>query len=427
MKKNIWIWALAVTFLAACSNNDDNTVLEQTVTEDDWIGPDGRVVIQLGSGTTAASATAAVTRVPITSENFRNATTTNPTTTVGIFALATESANWTNTNGILLDNVQGIVTDSERNAAEGADTSTGTPYKITLYGTDSDGNNGAYGSVYYYPMNVVYNYTFYGYAPHQDDANVSVTATDHTVGFTLDGSQDILYGSAAAETIGENSIYTSGSAMNSTAISGYNARYIRQLKYHNDLVNLGTVNGELKPYVPNINFTHKLVQLKFRVIAAENQSSADRTACANLSVSNIKIIDHGTTATLDYIDGTLTCEGVEGEDLTMRNVAEGTTFEDGEATASYTPESGSSYITRGYLLAKPATSYTLELDITAPTNNNPNPPAQTVTVNLSNNGGFLAGYSYNVNIGVYAMQDVQADASLTDWVEVTDAIDATIE
>ena len=54
MKKNLWIWAIAALSMAACTSEDVPTT-EQIVTENDWISPDGRVVVQLGAESTPAA------------------------------------------------------------------------------------------------------------------------------------------------------------------------------------------------------------------------------------------------------------------------------------------------------------------------------------------------------------------------------------
>lgn len=441
MKKNIWIWALAATTLfAACSSNDNDSIIENPVTDNDFEGPNGQVVIQLGGGESVPSANTALSRVPITDDNFTNETTSGtPATTVGIFALATETSAWTSTDGILLNNVQGIVTKQQRTKKDGADIKTPgqNPYKISLYGKDANGTNGGYGAVYYYPMKVNYNYSFYGYAPYQA-TGVTTTEANHTVIFNnLDGSQDILWQYAEANTIpsGQIRLDKDNQTTNVSALSGYNAKYIRQLKYHNEIVG---ESGTTYPWVPNIKFDHKLVQLKFQIIAAKQQASTDKAAAENLTIKDIKIANHGTSATLDFISGAFTCPDVADQHLEMRNINNGV-FEDGKATGSYQPENpdkvtqDNPLTTRGYLLAKPAESYQLQMTIVPPADaTNPSPAEQLVTITLKNNSNngdnqFKAGYSYNIQIGIYAMQEAMADASLTSWTDFDEPIYTPVE
>ena len=73
-------------------------------------------------------------------------------------------------------------------------------------------------------------------------------------------------------TSGKNtSIYLKDGVTNDTELTGYNARYIRQLKYHFEL-NKTPHDKSDYPWIPNINFEHRLAQLRFSVIPASDQS-----------------------------------------------------------------------------------------------------------------------------------------------------------
>lgn len=415
MKKNLWIWVLAATFMTACSNNDEPTQ-QQTVTENDFESPDGQVVIQLGGGERSASANTTVTRGPVTDANFLN-------TNVGVFALATQpgtdtpATDWSTNPGALLSNIQGVISEQPAGNLGSED---GTK-KISLY------KNGASGAVYYYPMDNRYDYTFYGYSPYQ--ATATTTASQVTVNFAFDGSQDIMCNKAAAPQIPELSIYLDANTdeMNTSVLTGYKAKYIRQLKYNHEILANGKTQGTAVDYkwVPNIKFEHLLTQFTFQVIAAKKQSSADKTEAQKLKVKNIRILNHGTTAILNVISKELTWPGTEA--LVMRNIGADT-----EATGTFTPsiaaEGGDKV---GYLMAKPTdgtTSLELEVTIEAPNTNTSVPAEQTVTLSVNTPGGFKKGIIYNIQIGVYAMQEIMADATLTAWQDFDGGnIDAPVE
>lgn len=414
MKKNIWLWALAGLFMVSCSSNDDEPNIEKPVTEDDWEGPNGQVVIQLGGGESTATANTTVTRTPITEDTFID-------TEVGVFALATTpgadtpATDWS-TEGALLSNVQGII--SEQPNTEGSETGA---KKISLY------KNGAPDAVYYYPMDNKYDYTFYGYAPFQEDA--TVTASQATVQFNdFDGSQDIMWNKAAAPQIPEGSIYIDEDTneKNSTVITGYKAKYIRQLKYHHDIITNHSKQGKDYKWVPNIKFNHLLTQFTFQVVAAKKQSNADKEKVQNMRVRDIKIKNHGSRATLNIISGVLTWAG--SDDITMLKKGS-----DDIATEKFKPSNETNGgETVGYLMAKPTDGTTpLELEVTieAPTATSGTaiPTEQTVPVFINTTGGFKPGVIYNVQIGIYAMQEVQADATLTKWEEFDDNIEAPVE
>lgn len=420
MKKNIWIWALvATTLMTACSKNDDPVVEEpeKQVTEDDWVSPDGQVVIQLGGGDYNASANVGtVTRAPLTNSTFANGKTT-----VGIYAASTTGA-WNTTGNLLLENRKALVTPEERNEADGADvshTSTGTPavtapYKISLY--DKVGT--AAGCVEYYPMQATKNFTFYGYGPYLDSNTATTTANGATVTFKgFNGSQDIIWNKAEAKTIAAGAIYEKSGTPTTAAINGYNAKYIRMLKFHRELNSQNTL--ENYPWVPNICFTHQLTQLQFYVVPAEKQSTADKTAAGNMRVRNITIKAQGTP-TLNILDGTLTASGTTA-DLKMMGIDASSNFTDDVSIDDLQPDANGKVA--GYLMLIPANSYQLELTVVPPlagsaTGELDETNAQTVTLTLSNgNDGFVAGSSYNIKIGIYAMQQVEADASLTEWTD----------
>lgn len=405
MKKNLWIWVLAATFMTACSNDNEPTQ-QQTVTENDFESPDGQVVIQLGGGERSASANTTVTRVPITDANFLG-------TEVGVFALATDNGtdtpatDWSSDSGALLNNIQGVISE---HVGEHLGSIEGTK-KISLY---KDGRSGA---VYYYPMDNKYDYTFYGYSPYQS-TGVTTTASQVTVNFTFDGSQDIMCNKAAAPNIPEHTIYLDENSdeMNGSILTGYKAKYIRLLKYNHDILKGGKTQGSAKDYkwVPNINFEHLLTQFTFQVIAAKKQSATDKAEAQNMKVKGIKIKNHGTNATLNVITGALTFTGTESLSMLTPDT-------NNPATGTFTPslaDNGGDPV--GYLMANPTDGITpLELEVTieAPSKDSsvPVPSEQTLTLSVNTAGGFKKGIIYNIQIGVYAMQEIMADATLTAW------------
>ena len=125
------------------------------------------------------------------------------------------------------------------------------------------------------------------------------------------------------------------------------------------------------------------------------------------------------------IDGTLTWAGAESLSMLSPN-------SDDVATGTFTPsiaENGGDKI--GYLMAKPTDgTAALELEVTIENSGrshqrtyrtNRNPPSEYP-------GGFKQGIIYNVQIGVYSMQEVMVDATLTEWQDFDGGnIDAPIE
>jgi len=90
--------------MTACSQNED-IVIEQPVSDNDFESPDGRLIIQLGGIETRIGASVGVTRAPL-DKLYDEAE--GATTRLGIFALATNDAT-TST----------AITDANRTAAWG--------------------------------------------------------------------------------------------------------------------------------------------------------------------------------------------------------------------------------------------------------------------------------------------------------------------
>lgn len=405
MKTYLWTFA-ALLCLAGCSSSDEPQI-EKPVTEDDFESPDGRVVIQLGAK--GADPTADImTRTPLSNTKFETGGTT-----LGVF-MAANTGSWTATEVLRLANRKAEVTNQERTAADGADVQTSSavtaPHKITLY--DAEGITP--GKVEYYPMVSDKDFTFYAYSPYV--ASQSVAAGDATVTFSgFNGSQDILWAKAEAPMIPSGAIWEDTGEETTADLTGYNAKYVRKLKYHYELNQTGTPTKQNYPWVPNLVFSHQLVQLQFFVEPAQKQSFADKIKAGKLFVSNIRIAEHGKPS-MSVKSGTLTFTGADN--LTAFAVTGGSTFTDNTLTSSVHPTAD---VMVGYLLVKPnQATYKLLVDIApfkAADDTEDTDNKQTdipVTLQLEN-GNFQAGYSYKIKLGIYAMQEIEADASLTEW------------
>ena len=385
MKKHTLWLCLAAALLAASCSNDDEPVVENpsVVTDDDWISPDGQVVVQLG-GYAPAMANTTVTRG--TGDGPLDGTDAMTNKNIGVFALANDATltndveDWaTNTTyECLLLNVKGTWTANNStdpvNSEEGAKKD---------------------GAVYYYPMQGGQNYTFYGYYPYQT-TEPEVTATTAKVTITTDGSQDIIWSKAEAPQIPSNTLWTidnGGTPIKETSVlDGYNARYIRKIKFHNELVSAdsqyGQQTGDPVAYVPFLKFNHMLTQLKFFVVAAKDQSKEDIENTKELRVKDIKLKQIENTAKLDITQGTIEWSNAGEIDMhipggwtTPGNVAEG-----GPGAYEFIPQEPDEAEAAGLAMIKPGeTSYTLELTIDAPDTGGAvgTPQTQTVTLNIA--------------------------------------------
>ncbi|MGN0310379.1 MAG: hypothetical protein ACI4C3_07340 [Bacteroides sp.] len=366
-----------------------------------------------------ANASPAITRSPILDDGsnffYNESSIPEDANTMGIYVLAPQGE-WA-TGGdeaMLLNNIEGIGTKTSKTTDEGAIDNDVKKISLKTVGKSQ------WGGVYYYPMVTKYNYTFYGYAPYQSTTG-TVSTTNTKVTFNnFDGSQDIMYATASAPTVAAEAIWINSSyEENTTELHGYNAKYIRQLKYHKELNDAANTKGKTPkegnhPWVPNLEFAHKLTWLKFAVVAATEQSAADKIEAKKLKVKDIKILNHGNTATLDILDGTLSFSGTET--LEMKNASEGT-FTDDKATGIYQPEDPTNPTIRGYLLVNPSDTYKVQLTVEPEENAaGVTPPSQTFNIDLKIAGGsFEAGKSYLIKLGIYAMQEVEATASVIAW------------
>ena len=416
MNKKFWIIAAMCSALCAACNNEVDEIISQPATDNDWITPDGKVIVQLGAQSYDAGAS--VTRAPL--ETLSDAE-------LGIFALNKgNNPNWTDGSdpdyNCLLNNIKGTVPvlENGENIVDGTNAS-----KIALWNTEATRE----GSIYYYPMNNKYLYNFYAYAPWQD-TGVAVTANSATVTFNINGSQDIIYASATAK---PQTVLTSPDITNNSTenIDGYQAKYIRKIKYHNEINDGREGTYPDLPYIPVLNFEHKLTQLKFNIIAATDQCQEDIENAKLLSVKDIKMVNVNSEAKLDIIRGTF--EWGESKTLPMQ-------FSDANLTEPIFSIEGSVEGTIagkdeeiGYTMLQPElTSYDLQLTIIppVPTANQAQQPEEqtlTLTIKQANGAPFEAGKSYTVKIALYAMQKVKIEATLSDWEDVNNPIVLPVE
>ena len=152
MNKKFWIIAAMCSALCAACNNEVDEIISQPVTDNDWITPDGKVIVQLGAQ--SYDANASVTRAPLVSLIDAE---------LGIFALNKgDNPDWRDGNdpdyNCLLKNIKGTVPilNNGENIVDDNETKAS---KIALWNTEAT----SAGSKYYYPMNNKYLYNFYGY------------------------------------------------------------------------------------------------------------------------------------------------------------------------------------------------------------------------------------------------------------------------
>lgn len=478
MKKNLWIWALAALSMAACTS-EDVAPQDQVVTENDFESPDGRIVVQLGAESIPA---ATISRAPIEGKNI------TALTDLGIFALNRDAVTafttaditgtgWLQNNDCLLMNVKAAGANATPEDAVGTEVSPLDPdvnkgKKITLFKADGTGNGGA---VYYYPMQGDYNYNFYGYQPRTGSTlALAEGGKKIQVQMTLDGSQDLITGihnnieqeteynkKGCAPTVFEKDLYSTEATESAVATKetasydfydGFNAKYIRKIKYHNWIIDESQKldndenklsDDEKKPFIPNLEFVHRLTRFNFQIITAKKQAGDgtvdteedkdeqgdDKLDASLLRVKDIKLMNVHTEATLTIEpDMTLSFTGTATLDMHKDAAYEADESlwvkEEGEFTDKIIPQiykEEGGYKSVGYLMV-PATGdktdndanpYKVSLVVVAKDQNG-EPQEQTIELSLKDQT-FLAGKSYNIQIALYAQQEVYINATLAEW------------
>lgn len=478
MKKNLWIWALAAFSMAACTSEDAPTP-EQVVTENDWISPDGQVLIQL-SAEGLPTPTASVGRAAIEGTNIE------ALDNLGIFALSRGGDNKTMEDvdyfGLRAAD-EYVTSDKISNAdnevllnnvfAKGAETTTLDPtlhdnlQRIRLYAQKGDDA----ASIYYYPLLPKDNYNFYGYFPYQEDPEkVLYSKSDVIVEFAkTNGDIDIITGKQTenAPTMETGMLYvdeTDPTKKNETAWDGYNARYIRNIKYHNWLIedkDFESTDMPKQKFVPAIQFKHRTAYLEFFIVANEKQSGAnpdpskpdedepyiDQEKTKQLRVFDLHLIKENKIAKWNVITDAIAWSEPENMNmikLELSNFQSGRLQEDygvlteedynkiwttatinETSTAVMIPAANQDEARpAGYLLVEPKGSYDVELSILAPANAGSSvPPIQTTSLNVKladTAKTFEAGHRYRIYIQLNALQEVNIHAELVDWEEGDD-------
>ena len=460
MKKNLWIWALAAFSMAACTSEDSPTTPE--VTENDWVSPDGQVVVQL-SAAGLPTPSVSVGRAAITGTDI------SALTELGIFALNRDGGYTTNRNSeILLSNVRAKGTENTtldpelHQSTPDAEGHTTALKRIRLFSPDNTSEDIA--SIYYYPILPNCNYDFYGYFPRQNDANVSYTDDEFTVQFeNVDGSMDIITGrSEAAPIMTKGTLYAGQETIdgqltnvyNDTDLNGFNSKYIRSIKYHNWLMDTEAAIYPETPvfkqqrFVPNIKFEHRTALLQFYIVANDKQAGADeppyndREETTKLRVFDLTLEDVNTVARWAVKANTLTW--LEEKDLPMQALTTneyavmGVNYADVWEEKSFTLDANlvtkntmkpavdkASAKQAGYMMVEPKAGYKVTLSILAPTSaGDAVPTTQTTTLTIPTE--FKAGYKYNVYIQLNALQEVNIHAELEDWKQGAD-VDVPVE
>ena len=276
MNKSLYIMAFAVaTLLTGCSTGDGALDLEEGIPAAGQPGSiftsatsNSEIPIQLGFGSQS------MTRSPLDSEVGTGLFETPSGQYLGVFGLAQQpqpiaepthpgpvdanSIDWVaNPDGLMTLmtlNHPASVTIVDAGSKLGTIT-TSTRVSEVRFRNPSTMDP----QTYFYPMGGWYNYYFYGYYPRQE-SGVNVSSNKITVDFTLDGSQDVVWGKAVPYTDGTSQFPASD------LTSGFNARYFRQK------ASSGITDQNV---LPHLALKHSLTMVKFFVICDDTEGYTD--------------------------------------------------------------------------------------------------------------------------------------------------------
>lgn len=342
MKKNLF-WAFAVPALLAGCSQEEGVNVPAAGNENN----EERVEVVLGTQSPSVT-----TRAALNADNWIG-------TQVGIFAVPKDAELATDASRYFINNLQGTI--------------------------EADAINLGVEAVYYPVLSDV-AYHFYGYHPYVADGLVE-NENGYAVNYTLDGTQDVLFGKACA----------SAEAIEEVGCDGYTAKFIRKME-ENSL-----------SYGPNINFKHQLTRLVFMVEDRNSDPDASEQTVQSLTlndmVTSIQMQLTGDTLTAGTITagegelGQMTLKDAEGTDVTGFAVPKSET-QLGESIMFWANGTGVVNATMEVYDAGNDYNYTTELPI-----------------RVSDGESFQPGCSYTVSMVFYGPGQVELKATLTDWAD----------
>lgn len=248
---------------------------------------------------------------------------------------------------------------------------------------------------YFYPVTQFYRYEFYGNYPYTTD--LIYTTTSVKANYTIDGTQDLLWGRATSD-----------------ADYAWSAKYFR--------VN----GGQTEANRPKLKFEHLLTRLVFHVqpgpqveIPGASEAEMDYVSASKMIVDTLQVCNAHTNLVVSIADFNRLDMGI-GERLTTRSSKTDTLFlKDASsdivdpiqvpALPSLKKQWGES------IMLYPASEYTVRLVLH---DENGRKFVSEIPLILQNSGGFERGKSYNITITVHGPSEVTLGAEVTPWTEV---------
>ena len=248
---------------------------------------------------------------------------------------------------------------------------------------------------YFYPVTQFYRYEFYGNYPYTTD--LIYTTTSVKANYTIDGTQDLLWGRATSD-----------------ADYAWSAKYFR--------VN----GGQTEANRPKLKFEHLLTRLVFHVqpgpqveIPGASEAEMDYVSASKMIVDTLQVCNAHTNLVVSIADFNRLDMGI-GERLTTRSSKTDTLFlKDASsdivdpiqvpALPSLKKQWGES------IMLYPASEYTVRLVLH---DENGRKFVSEIPLILQNSGGFERGKSYNITITVHGPSAVTLGGEVTTWTEV---------
>ena len=289
--------------------------------------------------------------------------------------------------------------------------------------------------VYYYPFGNWYYYDFFAYYPKQDDANVSIGYSYVDVDITIDGSQDVIWAHAAGGT-------SIPDPVTSNAVNSYSAKYMRLSK--EDLDHNGRPDHTEFEVVPGLAFDHKLTQFVFSVQPHDTDAPelyAKGFRLTELSLKNVydelqlSVASKGgsiTAGTLTIKPGSSHVTDIPAWDASDDSNPFSTHIVVANADDDTSPKDvGYAIVPPSALISgKTHNQYLVSIGMEQKDETGKYPGddgysgsdvPDTVISLTEPEGGFLAGHKYNITLVIYTPTQIQATATLEDWVSPNDS------
>ncbi len=239
---------------------------------------------------------------------------------------------------------------------------------------------------YFYPISQFYTYDFYGYYPYAKEA-VAYTDNSVRVQYTLDGTQDLIWGRAT-----------------SSDPYAYSAKYFRTEETHDVL--------------PQLELKHLLTRLQFFVKPGADLENGDTAEeAAEMQVTGILVTDAHTEVDMivaDYqqlnmpLEARLALRSEETDTVALCN-AEGLPFDTiqvgGDLTVSQ--QAGES------MMLYPASEYTVRIFLRNGETGHEFIIEKPLALQA---GGFKAGTTYKITVTVHGPNVIGLQATLAPWV-----------